>query len=78
MNEPFYTRDGVVITPGMTVYVKDEVYPNPPNAQIVDSVSEDGKKSYSATLAPMIITGLGLMVFLPSLIIVWPLLRKHG
>ena len=44
MNEPFYTRDGVVITPGMTVYVKDEVYPNPPNAQIVDSVSEDGKK----------------------------------
>ena len=42
--KPFYTRDGVKITPGMTIYCKGEVYPEPPIAYIVKAISEDGKK----------------------------------
>ena len=38
------TRDCVVIVPGMTVWVKAEVYPEPPQSYIVESISDDGKK----------------------------------
>ena len=52
MNKSFYTRDGVIITPGMRVFLKGEVYPEPPTSQVVDSISEDGKKVLFRDVGP--------------------------
>jgi len=52
MNQPFYTRDGVKIEPGMLVYCKGQSYPNPPDAYVVDSIADNGKKVLFANTKP--------------------------